>query len=143
MPDISTVLKWALDRAHPFAQQYTDAREVGYRLLAEQIIEIADDSRRDFIVREGKDGEETRVVDHDHIARDRLRVDSRKWLLSKMLPKIYGDRLVTELTGKDGGPVEIQAVSAIRERIAEKLNRIALAAAKGEPQSVTIEGNPE
>ena len=84
-----------------------------------------------------------KTVDHEHIARSRLRVDSRKWMLSKMIPKIYGDRLVTELTGKDGGPVEIQAVSAIRERIAEKLNRIALAAAKGEPQSVTIEGNPE
>ena len=25
--------------------------------------------------------------------RNRLRVDTRKWLLSKALPKIYGDRL--------------------------------------------------
>jgi hypothetical protein len=45
------------------------------------------------------------VVDHENIQRARLRVDSRKWILSKMLPKIYGDR--SELVGRDGGPVQI------------------------------------
>jgi hypothetical protein len=45
---------------------------------------------------ERDDGTTYRSVDHDHIARARLRVDSRKWILSKMLPRIYGDRPVVE-----------------------------------------------
>ena len=117
----------------PFSDRYARAREIGYAHLAEEILEISDNSEGDFIERPGKDGEMTKVVDHEAIARARLRVNSRKWMLSKMLAGVSGDRLVTRLTGKDGGPVEIQASSsAIRERIAERLNRITLAAATGE-----------
>src|ERR1700757_750456 len=35
----------------------------------------------------------------------RLRVDTRKWMLAKALPKIYGDKLTAEVTGKDGAPL--------------------------------------
>jgi hypothetical protein len=38
------------------------------------------------------------------VAKARLRVESRKWLLSKALPKIYGDKIAAEITGKDGEP---------------------------------------
>ena len=112
MPDISTVLKWALDRAHPFARRYAQAREIGYRILAEEILEISDNSRGDFVGRPGKDGETVMVIDHEAVARARLRVDSRKWMLAKMLPKIFGEKIVSEITGKDGGPIEIQPASA-------------------------------
>ena len=51
------------------------------------------------------------AVDHDHIARARLRVDTRKWLLSKALPKVFGDRNIAEHSGaikpsvpRDPGP---------------------------------------
>ena len=66
------------------------------RLLADEILEIADDSNRDLIER--ADGVLT--VDHEHIQRARLRVDTRKWILSKMLPKVYGDKFQV---GGDGG----------------------------------------
>lgn len=144
LPSKATVLTWANDTSHPFSDRYARAREIGYAHLAEEILEISDNSEGDFIERPGKDGEMTKVVDHEAIARARLRVNSRKWMLSKMLPRVYGDRLVTELTGKDGGPVEIQASSsAIRERIAERLNRITLAAATAEREAngVVIEGD--
>ncbi len=39
----------------------------------------------------------------------RLRVDSRKWLLARMLPKLYGDRVVQEHVGRDGGAIEVKA----------------------------------
>jgi hypothetical protein len=106
---MSTVIAWALDDTHGFAARYARAREVGFTLIAEEILEISDNSSGDFVERPGKDGETTKVVDHEAIARARLRVDSRKWMLSKMLPKIYGDRVVNELVGKDGGPVEVKA----------------------------------
>ena len=40
--------------------------------------------------------------------RDRLRVDTRKWVASKMKPKKYGDKV--ELSGPGGGPITIAAV---------------------------------
>ena len=43
----------------------------------------------------------------------RLRIDARKWMLARALPKVYGDRLAAELTGKDGAP--LQPVTDIRE----------------------------
>ncbi len=49
-----------------------------------------------------KDGSTIRLVDHEHIQRSRLRVDARKWLMSKMAPKKYGEKL--QHTGDGGGP---------------------------------------
>lgn len=48
------------------------------------------------------------LCDHDHVSRSRLRVDTRKWMLSKMLPKIYGDKTTTELTSPNGGPIKTE-----------------------------------
>jgi len=61
--------------------------------FAEEILEIADDGSNDWIERELESGHVVKVADHKHIARSRLRVDTRKWLMSKLLPKKYGDRL--------------------------------------------------
>lgn len=36
----------------------------------------------------------------------RVEIDARKWFASKFLPKQYGDKLTTELTGADGGPIQ-------------------------------------
>jgi hypothetical protein len=85
----TTVLDWVRENPQ-FADQYARAREVGYQLLADQIVEISDDASRDII--ETEHGPKT---DSEVVARSRLRVDSRKWMLSKMLPKIYGDKIET------------------------------------------------
>jgi hypothetical protein len=47
----------------------------------------------------------------DVIARNRLRVDTRKWMLAKMLPKVYGEKITQEVTGKDGGAIQVAAVN--------------------------------
>lgn len=106
-PSDSTMQSWSLDLSNPFAGNYARARELGYRRLADEILEISDNSSRDLVARETKDGT-IHVVDHEHIQRARLRVDTRKWILSKMLPKVYGDR--AEISGKDGGPLQIQFI---------------------------------
>ena len=49
-----------------------------------------------------EDAAEDRDPPKDVVQRDRLRIDTRKWLLSKALPKIYGDKITQEVTGKDG-----------------------------------------
>jgi hypothetical protein len=75
------------------------ACEIGYLRMADDLLEIADDASKDRVERQDKDGNTYTAVDHDHIARARIRVDTRKWLLSKALPKIFGDKLVNEHSG--------------------------------------------
>lgn len=102
MPTASTVLLWANRNWHGFAEPYRRAREIGYHAMADELLEIADDSRNDFVMRRKASGDGEPVVDHEHIARSRLRVEARRWLLSKALPKIYGDRLDLKATHDAG-----------------------------------------
>jgi hypothetical protein len=73
LPSKVTVLQWALDTMHPFSARYARARELGYTLLGEELLEISDNSSGDLV-----DGR----IDQGVVARDRLRVDTRKWVLS-------------------------------------------------------------
>lgn len=82
MPTETAVRKWAQDPKHPISSNYIRAREIGYLKMADDVIGIAD----------GAANEEAQVA--------RLRVDSRKWVLSKCLPKIFGDKVQTEISGK-------------------------------------------
>lgn len=111
MPSESVVRNWVLDDREGFAAQYSRARAVGYHSMADELVEIADDGSNDWMERKNSDGSTVEVENHEVIGRSRLRVDTRKWLLSKALPKIYGDKIITELTGKDGGPVAIVDLS--------------------------------
>jgi len=76
-----------MDDREGFAAHYTQARDLGLDTLADQVLDIAD---------AGED-----------VIRDRLRFDARRWYLSKLAPKRYGERIHTELTGADGGPVQL------------------------------------
>lgn len=103
MPHESTVRSWAIDPDHPISTHYRAARELGYHKMADELLEISDDGTNDWMVREGKDGESTAYhANGEHVQRSKLRVETRKWLLAKALPKIYGDRISAEVTGKDG-----------------------------------------
>ena len=102
MPALPTLFRWLADEQRAeFREQYARAREAQADLLAEQILEIADDGTNDTYV----DDEGNVRLDHDHIARSRLRVDSRKWLAAKMAPKKYGDKITNEHTGAGGGAI--------------------------------------
>lgn len=92
MPAISTVFRW-LSLNTQFSEQYARAKEEQAEAFADEIVRIADKDVPD---------EDTAVL----TARDRLRVDARKWVASKLKPKKYGDKVQTELTGANGGPVE-------------------------------------
>ena len=89
MPTPRAVLDWVVDDPEGFGTQYARAREVGYLLLADELLAISDDGTGDTWTDE--DGNER--TNQDVIARSRLRVDTRKWMLSKMLPKVYGEKL--------------------------------------------------
>lgn len=105
MPTEAAVRSWALDNRDGFGAQYTRARELGYLSMADEILDISDDGLNDWMTRRRENGETDEVLNHEHISRSKLRFDARRWLLSKCLPKIYGDRL--EHTGPDGGPIAV------------------------------------
>lgn len=90
MPNKATVFRW-LAAHDEFSDQYTRAREVQADELFEQIIEIADTPKIGQKTTSKATGLET--TEADMIEHRRLQVDARKWALSKMLPKKYGDKL--------------------------------------------------
>lgn len=112
MPTRQTVYNWI--RQYPeFARMYDEARERRAHLLFDELQAIADDGRNDWMERLGEDGKPAGyVVNGEHIARSRLRVDTRKWMLCKLLPKVYGDKLELEHSGNVGFFVEGPVVAA-------------------------------
>ena len=101
MPALSTVFRW-LSGGREFQEQYARAMDARATLLAEEILEISDDSSGDAVT----DPETGAVrMDAEFVARSRLRVDSRKWLAARMSPKKYGDKVSQEISGPDGAPV--------------------------------------
>ncbi len=100
MPARSSVQKW-LNEISEFSDQYAKARELQADYWADEILEIADDTSED----QSEDGK----ANNELVNRSRLRVDSRKWLLSKMVPKKYGDKL--EL----GGAMTLRYEDALKE----------------------------
>lgn len=92
MPDCVTVFRW-LRTNDEFRSQYARAREEQAENMAGEILAIADDSRGDTEIRMDAKGNEYEAPDHEWMARAKLRVDTRKWLMSKLAPKKYGDRV--------------------------------------------------
>jgi hypothetical protein len=64
------------------------AREAGAYRLAEESVLISDDSRNDYMEKRLKSGEITVVLDHENVARSKLRVDTRKWFASKFAKQL-------------------------------------------------------
>lgn len=133
MPSESTIRAWSLDQGHPISAKYARAREIGYLKIADELLDIADDGSNDWMIREGKNEDPGWAANGEHIQRSRLRVDTRKWLLSKMLPKVFGDRLSAELTGKDGEPLMPES-SSPRDIARAIFDILRTAQIEGEPQ---------
>lgn len=105
MPSESTVRGWALDDRDGFSAHYARAREIGYFSMADELLEVADDGRNDWMERQDDNGGTSWQANGEHIQRSRLRVDTRKWMLSKALPKVFGDKITQEVTGANGAPL--------------------------------------
>lgn len=94
---VKTVNDWRL-QDESIRAQFDDARDLGFDAIAHECLTIADDGRRDYTVDE--DGRE--AVDHDHIQRSKLRIDTRLKLLAKWDPKRYGEKQQLDHTSSDG-----------------------------------------
>jgi hypothetical protein len=87
MPHKRTVKRWLAEKP-TLQERYAQAKEEMAEHFAEEILEIADDGSNDWIERKIESGKIIKVVDHEHIARSRLRVDTRKWLISKSIETV-------------------------------------------------------
>lgn len=146
MPATGTFIEWVgNDDPKGVAADYARAREIGFALMAEEIIALADKTH-EWVEAQAVD-ENGPVFDEagepvikrvllplnaEMVAHKRLQVDTRKWMLSKMLPKVYGDKTTTELTGANGGPVAVAAVDmrALNDQELEQL-QLLMSKAKG------------
>ena len=101
MPCYSTVMKW-LRKESPyqkdFLERYEIARKMQADYYADEIVEIADDSK-------------------ENIRRSRLRIGARKWIACRLRPKKYGDSTSLKLT--DGGPATFRVVYEEKNPIQE------------------------
>ena len=102
LPSRSTIMLWAAkDRRlkaegkespyDGFSDQYELACEARMLYHADELLDIADDSTNDYMEKTNNDGSTYEALNAENIQRSRLRVDTRKWLLSKMLPR-YADK---------------------------------------------------
>lgn len=86
-----TMVYRAMAKDENFARKIARARELQQEVEVERIIEMADEAN----------AENWQVV--------KLRIWARQWRASKLAPKKYGDKQITEVTGADGGPIQLEA----------------------------------
>lgn len=103
-PNRSTVFRW-LGVNEGFRDQYAHARNLQAEKLADEMFDIADDGTNDWMERSNSEGEPLPpTLNSEAVQRSKLRVDTRKWYLSKVLPKKYGDKLDLNHGGQEGAP---------------------------------------
>lgn len=95
MPDPRTIYRW-LSKYETFRQNYARAQQDRTTVFAEELLEISDQYDK---------SEE--VLNPDLIQRAKLKIDTRKWLMSKLDPKRYGDKVETVHSGE----VEIKQIT--------------------------------
>lgn len=106
MPSRGTIFRWLIENVE-FKNKYEAAREMQAELFADELNEIADDGTNDWMESADKEGGVGYKLNGEHIQRSRLRIDTRKWIASKLKPKKYGDKIQAEHTGADGGPLQV------------------------------------
>lgn len=110
MPDKATVFRW-LGIHEEFRDQYALACNARAEHMADEILDIADNGENDWMERRNDEGETVGWRENgEAIQRSKLRVDTRKWLLSKLQPKKYGDKLDLNHGAQDSLVALLQAV---------------------------------
>jgi hypothetical protein len=106
-PGYSTVRMWiATDDEIKAMYHQSKMDQADY--MADEMLDIADDGRNDWMETNG-----VSVPNKECVQRSRVRIDTRKWLASKLKPKIYGEKLHQEVSGPGGGPIEVTGIDVV------------------------------
>lgn len=99
LPSYKTIMLWLQDDS-VFLQNYREAQEFRSEIHNDQLIDLADEKPGSY-----RDVNGEVHVDSGWVSYQKNRIDARKWHMSKMNPKKYGDKVNVEATGKDGAPL--------------------------------------
>lgn len=105
-PTRTMFYKWIRENEQ-FRKDYERAIELRSDHIAEEILQIADDTANDYVQTVGDNDLPIFVQNNVKVQRDRLRIDSRKWLLARMSPKKYGDHLKVDADNNHSGAIKI------------------------------------
>ena len=117
LPDYSQTYRWMLEKENvsqdsdllsELRQMYAHAKKQQTDYLADEMLDIADDSTADY----DADGE----LRQDNVQRSRLRVETRKWLMGKLNRRKYGEKLDVSHGGTVGVTLEQRLIDA-RDRV--------------------------
>jgi hypothetical protein len=115
LPKYETALGWLTDYPD-FSEDYKQAQRARGDVLFEEALSIADDARNDWMARNDPNNPGW-LANGEHIARSKLRVDTRKWATSKLNPAKYGDKVQV-----DGNP-DKPLVVAVTHRIVQVIRQ--------------------
>ncbi len=124
-----TALDW-INADKKRSEMYARAREDRADVLADEIVAIADEECTMVKAEKHGSGDDdgngkTEVVfDATAVARNRLRVDARKWAASKLKPRVYGEKVAI------GGADDLPPMSHVHDMSDEALLAIAAGAKK-------------
>lgn len=106
MPARSTILKWFRD-VPGFSDMYIRAKEIGFEVLADEIIDLADAPEN---------------TKKEELNRHHLMIETRKWLLAKLQPRKYGERVTQEIVGnREESPVQVEVTKEEIARIVQEV----------------------
>jgi hypothetical protein len=107
-PNPDTIYQW-LRTYDEFSDQYARAKRLQVDVLVDEVLEIADGVANSNLAA---------------INGAKLKIDTRKWIASKLVPRLYGDKIHSEITGLNNQPIEVN-VNDAKSRLFEKLVKIA------------------
>jgi hypothetical protein len=87
-PGRSTVFRWLAEN-EDFSRRYAVALAWRTEGRADEIVQIADDSSEDFVVGDDGEGGPMLKLDREHIARSKMRIEVRQWLMEREMPRKY------------------------------------------------------
>jgi len=92
-PDRSTIFQWRLDKPS-FSDMYDKAKIEQTECMADEMLEIADDTSNDTYVNDKGNV----VCNSEYVNRSRLRIDTRKWHMERLKSKKYGNKIESSIS---------------------------------------------
>jgi len=139
LPGYVTIAEWLVEDV-ALAERYATAKAAQAEYMAEELLEIADDGRNDYMEKMDAKGQSLGyAINGENANRSRLRIDTRKWLLGKLKPKKYGEKF--QVGGaEDLPPIQTQSTVDIKSLNLSKEELTALKAIKEKIEGAASEG---
>ncbi len=119
--NMSTIFRW-IEANEDFRAQYSRAKKLQVEALVDEMIDIADDGSNDYMQKFDKEGGSLGYfLNGEHVQRSRMRVDTRKWIAAKLVPKVYGEAMT--LKGDAENPIATKDVDKSDRAVLEHFTK--------------------